>query len=63
MIRIYSFIVLLFDIVYLCMYTGYSILHTLYRIVCPRPTKSVQGEVAVVSVDWLVAITFFWSLQ
>lgn len=49
MIRIYSFIVLLFDIVYLCMYTGYSILHTLYRIVCPRPTKSVQGEVAVVS--------------
>lgn len=49
MIRIYSWLVLLYDVVYLGIFTCYSILQALYRIVCPRPVKSVQDEVAVVS--------------
>lgn len=49
MIRLYSLLVLCYDIFYLAIFTAYSILQTLYRIVCPRPSKSVQDEVAVVS--------------
>lgn len=49
MIRIYSLLVLLYDIVYLAVFTGYSILHAFYRLLCPRSVKSLQDEVAVVS--------------
>lgn len=49
MIRIYSLLVLLYDIVYLGIFTSYSIAQAIFRILFPPPTKAINDEVAVVS--------------
>lgn len=49
MIRIYSLLVLLYDIVYLGIFTGYSIFQSIWHTFFPKPQKSVRDEVAVVS--------------
>lgn len=49
MIRFYSLLVLLYDIVYFSIFTFFSIVQTLFRLLCPLRPKSVRDEVAVVS--------------
>lgn len=48
MIRIYSLLVLLYDIVYLAVFTFFSIAQTVYRLAFPLKAKSVNDELAVV---------------
>lgn len=49
MIRIYSLLVLFYDIVYLGVFTCVSIVRSLLRILFPPRSKSIADEVAVVS--------------